>query len=118
MSRRPDGALESDVLQVLWEANEPMPPADVLSRIELDLAYTSIATVLNRLCDKGLVTRQRAGRKYVYTPTGTEADVTAGRISRVLDAANDRQAALAGFLRTLNDADTDALRSLLDDDHE
>jgi len=114
MSRRPDGALETDVLRALWAANAPMSPADVLDCVEPDLAYTSIATVLNRLCDKGLVTRTRVGRKYVYLATGSEADLTARRIGTLLDAADDREAALAGFLRTLNSEDTHVLKALLD----
>lgn len=115
MTRRPDGALETDVMRVLWAKEEPMSPAEVLEDLDTDLAYTSIATVLNRLCDKGLVSRQRSGRKFLYQTTATEADLTGRRIHSLLDAAGDRQAALAGFLNTLNDDDAGVLRALLEE---
>ena len=62
MTRRADGELESEVLRALWTLDRPASPSDVIDAMDTDLAYTSIATVLGRLCDKGLVTRQRVGR--------------------------------------------------------
>ena len=116
MTRRPDGALENELLRALWAHSEPMSPAEVLDYIEADLAYTSVATVLNRLCDKGLARRESAGRKFVYAPTATEADLTGRRIRILLDAAEDRNAALAGFLHTLSADDAAELRELLEDE--
>ena len=115
MTRRPDGALETDVLRVLWALDGPLSPADVLENLETDLAYTSVATVLNRLCDKGLVSRQPSGRRFLYSATATEADLTSQRINILLDAAQDRTAALAGFLTTLDPDDAETLRVLLED---
>ena len=80
MSRRPDGALETDVMRVLWAADGPIAPADVREALDVELAYTSVATVLNRLCDKGLAARQPDGRRFVYRPTSTEANLTGRRI--------------------------------------
>lgn len=31
-------------------------------------AYTTIKTVLDRLCDKDILTRKRDGRRFLYTP--------------------------------------------------
>lgn len=115
MSRRADGALETAVLRVLWDADEPQSPAQVRGSLTADLAYTSVATVLNRLCAKGLVSRQRSGRRYLYAATSTEADLAGQRIHTLLDAAGDRAAVLAGFLRTLSADDADMLRELLGD---
>ena len=53
-------------MRVLWARDEPMSPAEVLEGLDSDLAYTSLATVLNRLCEKGLVSRRRSGRKFLY----------------------------------------------------
>jgi len=102
-------------MRVLWASDEPISPAEVRESLAVALAYTSVATVLNRLCDKGLVERQPAGRKFVYEATSTEADLTGQRIHTLLEAADDRAAVLAGFLRNLSPDDAEVLRSLLEE---
>ena len=113
MTRRADGELETDVLRALWQLDRPAAPGDVLEEMQTNLAYTSIATVLMRLCDKGLATRTRAGRAYLYAAAASEAELTAQRISSMLDATSDRQSALAGFAKALDPADVAQLATLL-----
>lgn len=115
MSRRPDGELEADILQALWSLDRPASPNDVLTEMQTDLAYTSIATVLGRLCDKGLVDRQRQGRSFAYTASSSEADLTARKIHSLLDATKDRASALAGFANGLDREDAASLAALLND---
>ena len=115
MSRRADGMLEADVMQALWALDRPASPGDVIEHMQTDLAYTSIATILGRLCDKGLAERQRQGRAYVYRAPATEAEVTARRIHSLLDATNDRASALAGFANGLDPDDAASLAALLND---
>ncbi|MFW2333985.1 BlaI/MecI/CopY family transcriptional regulator [Ilumatobacter sp.] len=113
MTRRADGELENDVLRALWQLDRPAAPSDVIDEMQTDLAYTSIATILTRLCDKGLATRTRAGRAYVYAAASSEATLAAQRIRSILDAASDRQTALAGFAQSLDPADAAQLAALL-----
>jgi len=115
MTRRPDGTLEADVLQALWTLDRPASPADVIEQMQTDLAYTSIATILGRLCDKGLAERHRQGRSFVYAAAASEAELTARRIHSLLDATNDRASALAGFASGLDPDDAASLRALLED---
>jgi predicted transcriptional regulator len=115
MTRRADGELETDVLRALWHLDRPASPGDVIEQMHTDLAYTSIATILGRLCDKGLATRKRAGRAFVYSAASSEADLTARRLRSVLDSASDRQSALAGFAEALDPADAAHLAALLND---
>lgn len=115
MSRRADGALEREVLGALWALDRPASPADVIDELQTDLAYTSIATILGRLCDKGHATRERVGRAYFYTAV-SEADLTASRIRSVLDAARDRESALAGFADSLDADEARQLAALLERD--
>jgi predicted transcriptional regulator len=115
MTRRADGALETDVLRALWKLDRPASPSDVIDEMSTDLAYTSIATILGRLCEKGLATRNRAGRAYEYAAASSEADLTAQRLRSVLDAASDRQSALAGFAEALDPAEAAQLIALLND---
>ena len=72
MARRPDGALEHDIMVVLWAADGPLQPGDVKDRLATELAYTSVATVLGRLHVKGLVRRTEIGRSYAYAASVDE----------------------------------------------
>jgi predicted transcriptional regulator len=115
MSRRPDGELEADVLRALWSLDRPASPGDVITQMQTDLAYTSIATVLGRLCDKGLAERQRSGRAFVYAASKTEADLVVDKIHTLLDATRDRASALAGLASGLDPEDAASLAALLND---
>ena len=114
MTKRPDGALEHDILAVLWAAEGPLQPSDIKDRLDVQLAYTSVATVLSRLHVKGLVTRTESGRAYAYEAAVDEAQLAARRIGDVLSTVTDREAVLAGFVRSLSKKDAKALRALLD----
>lgn len=116
--RRPDGALEDEVMRVLWDAEETLLPAEILERSGLDLAYTSIATVLSRLLEKGLVQREPEGRAFRYSPAIEEGELAAKRIATILAHTNDRRGALAGFVNGLGKRDSAILRALLDGDHK
>jgi len=115
MAKRADGALESDVLRALWNLERPASPADVIEQMQTDLAYTSIATILGRLCEKDLARRERDGRAYRYSAVSSEADLTAQRIRTLLDSASDRESALAGFAQSLDPADASVLAALLNE---
>lgn len=112
--RRPDGALEDDIMRALWDGEEALLPAEILERTGLDLAYTSVATVLTRLLEKGLVSREADGRAYRYRAALREGELAAQRIAVILSHTNDRRGALAGFVNGLGKRDAATLRALLD----
>ncbi len=60
------GELEASVMDVLWNATEPMKVRDVLAEVNRDreLAYTTIMTVLDNLHRKDWVVRELDGRAY------------------------------------------------------
>lgn len=64
------GPLEAEVLRALWAAEGPISVRDVLERLNegrsKPYAYTTIMTVLSRLAEKGILSRRRRGRGYVY----------------------------------------------------
>ncbi len=115
MAKRPDGALEHDIMTVLWSAAGPLQPGEIKGRLANELAYTSVATVLRRLHDKGLVDRTEAGRAFVYEAIVDESELAARRIGDVLSSASDRTAVLASFIGSLSRRDTKALRKILDE---
>ena len=113
MAKRPDGALEHDIMTVLWAADTPLQPGEVKARLGTDLAYTSIATVRGRLHAKGLVRRTEAGRAFAYAADVDEAQLAVRKIAEVLSAASNRAEVLAGFVDSLSSKDLKALRAVL-----
>ena len=91
--------------------------AEVRDRLPATLAYTTVLTALSRLHDKGALGREPAGRAFAYSlpadPATVDASMTARRMSRLLDAGNDRAGVLARFVADLSPADEQVLAELL-----
>ncbi|GHF01409.1 BlaI/MecI/CopY family transcriptional regulator [Streptomyces longispororuber] len=111
--RRGQGELESQVLAALHAAPGPVGAAWVQERVGGDLAYTTVMTILTRLLAKGAVTRERAGRSFLWRSAADEAGLAALRMRKVLDGERDREAVLASFVTTLSADDERLLRDLL-----
>ncbi|MGI5469563.1 BlaI/MecI/CopY family transcriptional regulator [Streptomyces sp. CA-132043] len=111
--RRGQGELEAQVLSVLRLSSGPATAAWVQERLDGDLAYTTVMTILSRLLTKGAVTRERLGRAFVWQAASDEAGLAALRMRRVLDGEADREAVLASFVTALSADDERLLRGLL-----
>lgn len=61
------GPLEADVMRLVWEKGE-VQVDDVHQALLVDreIAYTTVMTVMTRLTRKGLLTRRKHGRAYLY----------------------------------------------------
>lgn len=109
VNRRAKGALEAEVLAVLWAGEGPLSPEQVRKALPGELAYTTVMTILVRLYEKGVVTRQAGGRGYRYSPVLDQAGLTAKRMQALLDGQADRAGVLSRFVDGL---DTKTLASL------
>ena len=61
------GELEARIMGVIWEIGEPTV-GDVCARLGTDCNYKTVMTVMNRLVDKGILSRRRMGRAFSYAP--------------------------------------------------
>ncbi|MFB7455336.1 MULTISPECIES: BlaI/MecI/CopY family transcriptional regulator [unclassified Streptomyces] len=113
-ARRGQGELEVQVLGALRESDGPVTAAWVRQRLGGDLAYTTVVTILTRLLAKDVVSRERRGRSFVWTPTADVARLAALRMRRLLDGERDREAVLTSFVTALPPGDEQVLRALLD----
>ena len=113
--RRAAGELEAQILGVLWAEGAELGAAAILERLGGDMAYTTVAKVLDRLHAKGQVRRIRAGRSYRYTPIGAESNWVAAQVKRLLGHGGNRSAVLQGFVDGLNPSDTETLAKLLNE---
>ena len=111
--RRADGALETEVLGVLWAATDPLTPGEVNEELGDELAYTTIMTILVRLWKKGLAERVSHGRAYAYTAVLSESEFTTKKMTQALESSTDRASVLAGFVGSLSRRDVRQLRRLL-----
>lgn len=114
------GDLQSQAMSALWRLH-----AGTVEQVRSELpqryrgAYNTIQTVLNRLADRGLVERERAGRGILYRPRLSEAEYLSGTIRRTLAGASSdaRQAALANIIGGLGADELSELRELADAAH-
>lgn len=113
------GDLERSVMEQLWDSAGARPAGSSVREVlealpaERGLAYTTVMTVLDRLSKKGLVTRERDGRAWRYTPAGTRESLTAETMRASLDDVADRRAALLHFLDGATSEELDDLRAAL-----
>lgn len=64
---------EAEIMEVLWKLGASTV-AEVREKLEDDLAYTTVLTILRTLEEKGYVTSAPDGRAHRYTPSvGREA---------------------------------------------
>lgn len=109
------GELERAVVDVLWDAVEPMTARAVTDAlVGRELAVTTVLTVLSRLERKGVVRRARDGRAHTYEAIAGRDEHTAELMRQVLDTAGDRDDALARFVGSVSTEDVQALRRALD----
>ena len=116
------GTLEYGVMEVLW-AGSPANVRTVLEQLnarrppEEALAYTTVMTVLGRLADKELITRERVGRGFEYVPRFTDAELVAHLGQREIAQVLHRYGsslAMAQFTAALDDADPSLLEELIE----
>ncbi|MFH9818236.1 BlaI/MecI/CopY family transcriptional regulator [Streptomyces sp. NPDC017230] len=111
--RRPNGALENEILALLHTAGRALTPGEVAERLTTALAHTTVATTLARLHTRGVLERTPQGRSYAYTPVTDEPGLTARHMRQVMEGGNDRASVLTRFVDELSDDDEDLLRRLL-----
>lgn len=128
--RRARGALESAVMDVLWQAGRALNPGEVRDLLASaasadlpdgsdgrDLSYSTVVTILTRLHAKKMLVRTRVGRSFQYAPQADEAGLAARRLTALLDDSADREAVLSRFVADLPDGDEELLRRLLGPGH-
>ncbi len=109
------GELQAQIMPVLWRL-ESGTVDDVRSALpqRYRSAYTTVQTVLNRLAERGLLSRERRGNAIVYRPSLTEAEYLSRSIGRSLAGASHeaRQVVLAQLVGDLNGQELGELRRL------
>lgn len=109
------GELQAQVMQALWQLRE-----GTVERVRKRLprrhrgAYTTIQTVLNRLVQRGLLSRVRVGNAFVYSPKLSESEYLARSVQEALAGASSaaRLDAMASLVGSMNAEELDELKAL------
>lgn len=109
------GELEKLVMDRVWAWEHPVAVREVLEDLQRDrtLAYTTVMTVMDNLHRKGLLTREKEGRAYLYRPAQTREQHTAAFMGEVLAGSTDRQVTLLHFLEQIPADEVARLREAL-----
>lgn len=109
------GELELAIMEILWERS-PATVRQVREELaeERELAYTTVMTVMSRLADKGLLSRQKEGRAYVYWPDQSRAELEASLAGQVVRALLEDfgEVAVSQFIHELEQVDRESLAQL------
>ena len=104
------GDLQAEVMAAVWKLGEAKVEDVRAQRRARDrLAYTTVQTVMNRLVDRGLLTRERRGNAFVYRSRHEEGEYVAARIGERLAAASPvaRKRALVSLIEDLDPGELD-----------
>jgi BlaI family penicillinase repressor len=86
MPRQTLGELQHAIMSVLWARGEATS-SDVHGALleERGLAFTTIATMLRKMEDKGIVAHRAEGRQFVYRPTVSEDQVRRSMVGELVE---------------------------------
>ena len=108
------GDLQHAIMRVLWARSEATSTeVHAALRAERGLAPTTIATMLRKMEDKGVVAHRSEGRQFVYRAAVSEREVRRSMVGEVVDrlfAGNP--AALVSYLVAEEGLDPEELARL------
>ncbi len=80
------GDLQLEIMKILWNRDEATVKA-VQKELEQQnhFAYTTIATMLRKMEERGLVSHRVEGRQFIYRPAVTSEAVTESMTGHLLD---------------------------------
>jgi len=107
--------LEAAIMDVVWSKQlASFAVADVLAVLEKqrDIAYTTVMTTVTRLYEKGILARERDGKRYLYSPKLSREEFMESTAREVLDEAVGGHQAMAMLAEKVSEASVGELDDL------
>lgn len=107
--------LEAAVMEAVWtKALCSFSVSEVQQELgrTREIAYTTVMTTLARLHDKGLLNRQREGKRYLYSSLLSRQEFLEATAREVLDRSIDEPTALALLAEKVSEASASELDDL------
>src|SRR5271163_2999634 len=108
------GELEQRVMDAMWRLHRATVH-EVCEKLSQSRAYTTIMTTLDRLHKKGLLTRTREGRSFVYVPAVDRAGLVEKKTRHFWDTTLASHEDAGPVMSCFIDAVTDHDRAALDE---
>jgi predicted transcriptional regulator len=113
--RKSLGPLEQELLRVLWRRGHATV-RELTDAGEVDGAYTTVMTTLDRLYKKGILARAVEGRAFRYRPIYTEEEFKRGAVAdglqQLFGSANMREAPVSFLVDEITKHDAALLDEL------
>ncbi len=78
--------LQTAVMRVIWSSGEATAAKVHQELLEArGLAFTTVATTLKRMENRGLIDHRTEGRQFIYRPLVSEKDVRVSMVSGLID---------------------------------
>lgn len=107
--------LEATIMNVVWGKRlASFSVGDVLAILEKqrEIAYTTVMTTVTRLHEKGILKRERDGKRYLYSPKLTREEFLQSTAREVLDEAVGGPQAMAMLAEKVSEASAGELDDL------
>ncbi len=117
------GSAELEIMKVIWKAKEPITSLDIGKEVE-DKGWkkTTIATFLTRLVEKGVLSADKQGKLYYYTPLITEKEYRKSQTKNLIKTLYNgsvRDFAVSFFEeQKLSDKDIQELKAIFEEKGE
>jgi predicted transcriptional regulator len=107
------GDLERRVMDIVWRSEGREVSVREVADALPEYAYTTVATVLDRLVHKEMLNRRIVGRTIRFATIGNKGAHTAVQMRMLLAEDGDPEAALEQFAEGLSDSEASILRRSL-----
>lgn len=107
--------LEATIMDVVWGKQlSSFAVGDVLAILEKqrDIAYTTVMTTVTRLYEKGILARERDGKRYLYSPKFSREEFLQSTAREVLEEAVGGHQAMAMLAEKVSEASAGELDEL------
>jgi predicted transcriptional regulator len=107
--------LEATIMDVVWGKQlVSFAVGDVLAILEKqrDIAYTTVMTTVTRLYEKGILERERDGKRYLYSPKLSREEFLQSTAREVLNEAVGGHQAMAMLAEKVSEASAGELDDL------
>lgn len=112
------GQLESAVMEVVWASRDAVQVADVHMGLPQDArgAYNTVKTTMERLAEKGILSRIKQGKAYHYRAAVSREELERRIVSKALDRLVEQfpQAVASFFVQPDAALSTDRLALLME----
>jgi predicted transcriptional regulator len=110
------GPLEHKVMEIVWKQKKATVYS-VVEALEQEkcLAYTTVMTVMSRLAKKGILSREKKGKTFIYSPKESKEkfihQLVKSTINRMIDSFGEE--AIVAFVDESNSLSEDHKKDLL-----